>query len=99
MRHATAFAAVLLLAGCGAMQPTDSDLTARDWAKPGVRRAAAQEQIWCYRTLGRPDCTSTPLPGQEYRLIEGGPQPGVSKPLPPDATNTLGDARRAVFGE
>ena len=99
MRIATALMAALALAGCGVMQPTDSELTARDWAKPGERRAAAQERIWCYRTLGRPDCTTEPIPGQEYRLIEGGPQPQTGKPLPPAASNDLAEYRRAVFGE
>ncbi len=75
MRILVIAAAVLTTAACGELRPTDSELTSRDWAKPGVKRQDPQPQVWCYRTIGRPECSSTPLPGQEHRLIEGGPQP------------------------
>lgn len=81
-----AAALVGLLAGCAQLQPTDSELTGRDWAKAGEKRDAAPQNIWCYRTVGRPDCYPEPLPGEEYRLIEGGVQPPPPPHLPKPAT-------------
>ncbi len=73
--------ALLALGACADLQPTDSELTARDWAAPGAKRVTAPQAIWCYRTIGRPDCRLEPVPGQEHRLIEGGPQPPAAGPL------------------
>ena len=99
MRFFLAIVAAAALTGCGAMQPTDSDLTARDWAKPGLKRAPAQEAVWCYRTIGRPDCVNEPIPGQEYRLIEGGSQAPEAKPMPENKNASIDSARLALFGE
>lgn len=62
-----------LLAGCVLPHPTDSHLTARDWAPIGEKRAANPPGVWCYETIGKADCYTERLPAQDYRLIEGGP--------------------------
>ena len=54
-------------------QPTDSHWTAREWAPIGEKRPADPPAIWCYQTIGKADCYHEQLPGQDYRLIEGGP--------------------------
>jgi|GEM_PF-3036096 len=81
------------------MQPTSSDLTARDWAKRGEQRYADPPAIWCYRTLGRNDCFTEPQPGQEYRLMEGGAQPPMPASLPPTEEDKVKEARLFLFGE
>ncbi|MGZ0187600.1 MAG: hypothetical protein ACKVH0_06280 [Alphaproteobacteria bacterium] len=67
--------ASLLLTACEYIRPTDSELTSQNWSAAGQKREADPAFLWCYKTLGRPDCSIEPQPGQEYRLLEGGPQP------------------------
>ncbi len=78
MRIISTLAMLLALTACEYIKPSDTRLHAIGWADRGERLPEPQAAYWCYRTLGRPDCSATPLPGQEYRLIEGGPAP-----LPP----------------
>lgn len=72
----------------------DNHLTSRDWAERGVKREARPDGFWCYRTLGRPDCSVTPRPGQEHRLIQGGRQPAEAAPFPPPKTEPAPPAGR-----
>lgn len=84
---------ILALAMSACQFVDDNHLTARDWADRGLKREAQPGAFWCYRTLGRPECSTTPIPGQEHRLIEGGPQPPEAAPLPappPEPTQVAG---------
>jgi hypothetical protein len=67
--------APLVLTACENILPTDSELTGQNWVTAGQKREADPAFLWCYKTIGRPDCSIEPQPGQEYRLLEGGPQP------------------------
>ena len=69
----------------------DNHLTSRDWAPRAEKRDPQPAAYWCYRTLGRPECSTTPIPGQEHRLIEGGPLPPEASPLPPRPASAKDD--------
>ena len=88
MRAATILCLTLLTSACAAIQPTDSELTGRGFSPEGQKREAAA--LWCYRTIGRPDCYPAPIPSEAHRLIEGGPQPPAPMPL--------GDEKSSRFG-
>ncbi len=98
MRLALLALATLTMTACGAMQKTDSELTARGWAERGEKRQADPAAIWCYRTLGRPDCSTTPLPDQAYRLIEDGVQPPPAAPIENPAEDTLARRTKHFLG-
>ena len=72
----------LLASACQTIPLTDNYIRANDWAKRGDQREAQPVAYWCYRTIGRPECSTTPIPGQEHRLIEGGMQPPAPAPFP-----------------
>jgi len=54
--------AMALLAGCAAPEP-----------QPPLWQAE-RGVIWCYRTLGAPECHASPLVGAASRLIAAGPE-------------------------
>lgn len=74
MRITTGFAITLLLAlgACGAPHPTEQISTDRFVGTQarlfGTPQAPTQE-VYCYRTRGVAECTSRPIGGQEYRII------------------------------
>ncbi|HET8726162.1 MAG TPA: hypothetical protein VFO41_01515 [Alphaproteobacteria bacterium] len=49
------------LAGCGRSNPV--------YINPDPSEMAAAEPVYCYRTLGIPDCYAEPQPGPPNRLI------------------------------
>lgn len=65
---------VLLLAGCAR---TEGETLARDWIRPDVQ--AARAPLYCYATLGRPDCHAFPIAEEDGRL-KGyyGPSPALA---------------------
>lgn len=71
-----------LAAACQTIPLSDNYIRSSDFAERGERREAQPAAYWCYRTIGRPECSKTPLPGQEHRLIEGGLQPAAPPPYP-----------------
>lgn len=73
----------LLASACQTIPLTDNYIRSNGWAKRGEQRQAQPAAYWCYRTIGRPECSTTPIPGQEHRLIEGGMQPPAPAPFPP----------------
>lgn len=60
------------LGACGvdatsAYQPTEAQ---RHWQdRFGPRYVVTQPLVYCYATIGRPDCYAAPVPGWEQRLI------------------------------
>lgn len=105
MRAATS--AFLISALCGLAlsacipQPPDSHWTARDWASIGDKHPADPPEVWCYQTIGKPDCYTERLPSQDYRLIEGGPvaNPKNMSAAPPPAEPQASEPKLAAKPE
>lgn len=55
--------ALLAVAGCAR---TEGETLARDWIKPDLQTARAP--LYCYSTIGRPDCHANPIAEEEGRL-------------------------------
>ena len=78
-------AALLVLSGCGLMHfaeephpwPNERRLLAKDWVVPQV--SAKEEQVYCYRTLGKVDCHGDPLGKEEQRRVLGDDESGDVK--------------------
>lgn len=85
MRACILLAVLLAASGCAAIKPSDTTLRETGWADRGDRREVQPAAVWCYRTIGRPDCSHVRLPGQEYRLIHEGANPPRPAPMVMDS--------------
>ena len=68
------FAALIMLPGC--QGPGEAGILSQAFMAPEL--VERPRRLYCYRTLGEPDCHLQPLPGEDSRLIEFyGPPPGL----------------------
>lgn len=66
----------LILAGCNGKGYRDAEsILEEGWANVRTEDVAQSEQIYCYKTLGTPDCYTTPDPSRASQLVSLVPAP------------------------
>jgi hypothetical protein len=83
-----------LLAGCGrwyGAPPTETGILSYDWVKPDKR--PAPDPLYCYETIGRPDCFASPEAGRAL-LGHYGPTPAAQSQ--PDPGSPMPGAEKAA---
>lgn len=66
MRTASTIVLLLTLAACESPGNGEARILARDWLRAEIRPNPAP--LYCYGTLGRPDCHEAPIPQEQNRL-------------------------------
>ncbi|HBN23291.1 MAG TPA: hypothetical protein DD412_08665 [Holosporales bacterium] len=73
--------ATLLMIGCdGAGLTSSENIISSGWARVSNEDAEGQAPLYCYKTIGAPDCYTTPDPRRASQLVSVYPAKNTARP-------------------
>lgn len=71
----------LVLMGCDGSGLTSSEnIISSGWARVSNEDSDGQEPLYCYKTIGTPDCYTTPDPSRSSQLVSVYPAKNTARP-------------------